>query len=273
MKNIFLFSLLLSTHVLAQDCPDCSGQSSSVTGAPIAEVPEWPVEFVKVEKVDYPRNEAASFCRRPLEMVDTVVFHHSESGTTTSALNINRMHMNRGTRADPWYMIAYSYVINSPYAGARTPTPRVTEGRPMDIVGAHAGTGAYVPMNEDQRRMWNEGRVVCGRNGGQFTVDPGQVRDGMIKANVTTVGVVVVGNYSPFSRLNPDGYSRRSPRHPTPETIRLAARMACQLQKKWPNIKNIKWHNFYNDTSCPGNIKQKIPDIIRAAKELGCDFN
>lgn len=256
----------------AQDCPQCNSYLDFwhwITGRPL---PEWPIELIKVEKVEYERNENASYCVRPEEMVDTVVIHHSETPTTTTAIEINRMHLNRGTAKDPWYMIGYSYVINSPYQGQDRPTPKITEGRPMNIVGAHAGSSAYVPMDDEQKRLWESGAVKCGSPGQEFRPDPSLIKNGKIKANVTTIGVVVNGNYAPFSQYNPNGYSRNNPRRPTQKTLEMAAKLSCQLQKKWPRIKKISWHSNYKQTTCPGDLKDYIGQIKTIARGLGCEF-
>jgi hypothetical protein len=205
-------------------------------------------------------------------MVDTVVIHHSETSPSTTAVEINSYHLARGTADDPWYMIAYSYVINSPYAKMKLPETKVTVGRPLEIVGAHAGSKAFVPMDSEQLKMWRENKILCGKENEEFKLDPALVQNDTIKANVTTLGIVVNGNYAPFSQDNPNGYSRRSPRYPTKQTQDLVARLSCQLQKKYPRIKNIKWHNFYHSTTCPGNLKNYIGQIISMAKEYGCTF-
>lgn len=205
--------------------------------------------------------------------MDTIVLHHSETPQTDSPERINEFHLARGTANDPWYMIGYSYTINAPYPGDSQPRMRVTEGRPMNLVGSHAGSNVFLPMDAEQKRIWDEGKITCGKENGEFKVDPTLVKDGKIKANVTTIGLVVIGNYAPFSRTNPNGYSRRNPRYPTRATLDLIARMACQLQKKHPRIKNIKWHNYYRPTSCPGTIQQYIGRIKTLARNYGCEFN
>lgn len=254
MRQLLILSLFISSSLWAQES-------------------EWPVELITVNKVNYQRNSRASFCMRPIEMVDTIVFHHSETPTTTTPIEINQMHLNRGSNADPWYMVAYSYVMNTPYPGQTAPIAQIAEGRPLDIVGAHAGSDAFVEMDEEQQRMWNEGRILCGKEGGEFKLDPKQLKNGKIKANVTTIGLVIVGNYAKFGRDNPNGWTDRNPRYPTKNTLEMLARMSCQLQKKHPRMKKLSWHNFYNQTSCPGNIKDHVVQIRELAKGLGCDFN
>ena len=261
------------TYAQNQDCYNCTPTWWWNLWFPLPNPPEWPIEYVDIEKVDYERNSHASFCKRPIDMVDTIVLHHSETPSTDTPQRINEYHLQRGSSSDPWYMIAYSYTINTPYAGASTPRTRVTEGRPLDIVGAHAGSNVFVPMDDDQKKMWEDGKITCGKEDSTFSVDPSLVKNGRIKANVTTIGLVVIGNYSPFSKHNLNGYPKNKPRYPTKATQDLIARMSCQLQKKHPRMKNIKWHNFYHPTSCPGNIKQYIGQIKTLARKYGCEFN
>ena len=261
--------LFAQTLGMAQDCYNCL-QSQSFSQP---KVPTWPIEFTHVEEINYERNSRASFCKRPVEMIDTIILHHSETPSIDTPERINQLHLSRGTPDDPWYMIAYSYTLNSPYPGGNVPLTRVVEGRPIDIVGAHAGTGIFVPMDEVQKRLWAEGKVICGKENGEFKVEPRLVKEDKITANVTTIGLVVIGNYAPFSLINPNGYSKKNPRYPTKATQDLVARLSCQLQKKHPRIRNIKWHNFYHSTNCPGTIKQYVGQIKALARKYGCSFN
>jgi hypothetical protein len=230
-------------------------------------------DLIPIQSVAYPRNNKASFCRRPLEMLDTIVFHHSETPPTQTPLQINQLHLNRGTPQDPWYMVAYSFQVHAPYVGTNAPVPNVFEGRPLDLVGAHAGSKVFVPMDIDQKRLWDEGQILCGKEGEEFKLDPKQLNDiGNIKANVTTLGIVVIGNYAPFGRDNPNGYRPSKVRNPTSQLQDNLARISCQLQKKNPRIKYLRWHNYYHSTTCPGNIKNFVPQIRALAKGYGCEF-
>jgi hypothetical protein len=266
---MLLLALLLPTIGGAQDCYNCVPSLAYTK----PDVPEWPIEYAKIEKVDYERNQKATFCKRPVDIVDTIVLHHSETPSTDSPERINEYHLARGSSDDPWYMIAYSYTINTPYAGGSVPRTRVTEGRPLEIVGAHAGSNVFVPMDQEQKKMWDKGDITCGNESTGFKFDPTLVKDGKIKANVTTIGLVVIGNYAPYSKYNPNGYSKKKPRYPTKDTQDLIARMSCQLQKKHPRMKNIKWHSYYHATTCPGTIKQYLSKIKTLARKYGCEFN
>jgi hypothetical protein len=274
MKLLFLFFCLFTwksygAQSMLVSLPDMSG----LMEFPENSDPEWPVELIPVAKAEYKRNQNAVFCLRPVEMVDTLVLHHSETSPETTPERINDYHLARGTPEDPWYMIAYSYVINSPYKGSNLPLPIITEGRPLGLVGAHAGTHAFVEMDEIQSKLWKEKKVLCGKENEEPQFDGKLEQAGKLKANITTIGVVITGNYAPYSTDNPSGYSRRSPRYPTRQTQDMVARLACQLQKKYPRMKYIKWHNFYHSTTCPGTIKSYIGQIKVMAKEYGCEFN
>lgn len=269
IKGLLLLILTSFFQAMAQDCVNCP-----VSPIPYTELnlPRWPLELIEIEKVEYPRNSRASFCRRPPEMVDTIVIHHTAGFETRSSLDINRDHLNQGSAADPWYMAAYSYFVNSSYAGSSNIRARVTEGRPLDVVGAHAGSNVFVPMDADQRRQFDNGAVTCGKENGTFTSNSTLIQNGKIKANVTSIGVAVIGNYSPFSRQNPSGYSPRRPRNPSQQTLNMLGRLSCQLQKKYPRMKEIKWHSYYHPTECPGTIKNYITQIKTIARSFGCEF-
>jgi hypothetical protein len=231
-------------------------------------------ELIKVQKKDYQINQKAGFCLRPLEMMDTIVIHHSETPVTDTPEIINQMHLGRGTPEEPWHMVAYHYVINSPYAGDGLPIPQISEGRPLHYVGAHAGAQAFVKMNPEQKKLWDEGKIKCGKKGEAFSVHPGHVQGENIKANVTTVGVVVIGNYALLSPINPDGYTKEKPHIASENTLDMVARLSCQLQKSFPRIKNIMWHAHYNkEKFCPGDLKDSINKIKSITKRYGCEFN
>ncbi len=271
IRSLCFFILVsISLPIVGQDCENCVPYLS---GAPSISLPRWPLELIPVATPEYPRNSRATFCRRPIEMVDSIVLHHTATSATETPLEINRAHLNEGTTADPWYMVAYSFLINGAYPGQSSPSPVVSEGRPLEIVGAHAGSNVFVPMNEEQQRLWNSGKITCGRENGTTVTNSSLVQSGRIKANVTTIGVTVIGNYAPRSVSNPLGYNRSTPRNPSPRTIESIAKLSCQLQKKYPNMKMIKWHSQYHSTECPGTIKNFIGQIKSLAKGYGCVFN
>lgn len=234
-------------------------------------------DLIEVQKISYIRNKKASFCTRPVEMVDTIVIHHSETPSTSTPQDINAYHLNRGSSADPWYMIAYSFVINSPYEGNTLPMARASEGRPFEIVGAHAGSNIFIPMDAVQADLWAKRKILCGKENQVPKYDSTLVKNKKIKANVTTIGIVVNGNYSPYyipgQPRNINGYKNGEVRDPTANTMDMLARLSCQLQKKYPRIKRMAYHNQYHATSCPGTFMNYMETIKQKAKEYGCDFN
>ncbi len=277
-----LFFLILFSHSLAY--ADDSGSDTFLTYPFEEQISPDNNEgdLIEVQKTTYIRNKKASFCTRPPEMVDTIVIHHSETPSTSTPQDINAYHLNRGSAADPWYMIAYSFVINSPYEGATTPTPRASEGRPFEIVGAHAGSNIFVPMDDVQRELWTKKKILCGKENQVPKYDATLVKNKKIKANVTTIGIVVNGNYAPYyipgQPRNLNGWKVGEERIPTPDTIDMVARLSCQLQKKYLRIKTLTYHRYYHSTSCPGTFYDKDPKkdymvkIQQKAKEYGCDF-
>lgn len=285
--NFIIIALLISTLSWSQEnCP----VPDLVSIVPFAEELNAKAaleeDLITVEEIDYPRSEKATYCTRPVEMVDTLVIHHSETPSTTTALDINTYHLNRGTAADPWYMMAYGFVINSPYAGNKNPEPKVSSGRPIDIVSASQGSNVFIPMDATQVELWDKQEVKCGNETLGFKYDPklvkevvvGGKKERRIKANVTTLGIVVNGNYAPYVKPtrnnvgNINGYPRNSPRYPTPDTQLMIAKLACQLQRKYPRLTKISWHSAYNATSCPGTLKSYIGNIKALAKGFQCEF-
>lgn len=239
--------------------------------------------LIEINPVSYIRNKKATFCTRPTDMIDTIVLHHSESRNTDTPEDINRYHLSNGSAADPWYMIAYSFVIMAPYKGESTPLLKAFYGRPLNIVGAHAGSGVFVAMDSVQKSLWNQKKILCGRENEIPKFDKTLVKSGKIKANVTTIGLVVNGNYAPFSGpklkngkpnkyQNPNGFLPA--KKPTLELIDSMARLACQMQKEYPRIKTLSYHDQYHPTSCPGTLQEieHLKAIQEKAKEYGCAF-
>lgn len=239
-----------------------------------AEICEDTEPLIPIQKTDLERNPKATHCKRSMAVVDTIVLHHAQTESTTSVEWINELHLNRGTTADPWYMIAYHYAIHLPYKGNTLPTPIVYQGRPNDLVGAHAGSDAFETLTPNQKKLLEENPMSCGKDGGEFKPGTDTILNGnKTKINNTSIGIVVIGNYSPKTRSNPTGYSARSPRHLTTEGIDMLARLVCQIQKNHPNVTRIRWHNFYKSTSCPGTIKAYVQKIRDKAGSYGCNFN
>jgi hypothetical protein len=219
-------------------------------------------------------NHRASFCQRDLEVMDTIIFHHSETPTGTSVEDINEYHMNQGTVDDPWYMIGYHYAITSPYSTGVTKRA-VYSARPIHLSGAHVGGTTYSKNgDEETKRLLKERPVMCGKENEEKIPATDTFNEiGEYKVNATSVAVVIIGNYAPYSHYNRGGFTRSNPRKPSTKLIDMSARLACDLQRKYPRLKTIKWHSYYKATSCPGVIKDNIKKIVEKAKDYQCEFN
>jgi hypothetical protein len=277
MKTVTLLLLLtLSLPLHAKDCAQCISIPPWLTifnPFALPAVPD-PEPLIQINTPTLPRDPGAKYCRRDPQVVDTIVFHHTETTSLRTVQDINNMHLDRGTANDPWLMIGYHYTINAPYPGNTNPAPSVNQGRPFDLAGSHAGSDVFKPASaETKRLMARAGAMRCGpANGPLAEADDKFNAAGNVKANYNTVAIAVIGNYARRSSSNPNGYTG-SPRYPSAQTIDMAARLACQLQRENPRLTEIKWHNYYKATSCPGLIKNRIAQIKQAAARYGCTFN
>jgi hypothetical protein len=152
---------------------------------------------------------------------------------------------------DPWYMIAYNYAITADYNSNEV---KVYQGRPDNLRGSHAGGKVNLdqldPVVQDLIKDYN---FVCGYNRDE---DPNHIiderdkrveerykeelQDGYISANMTSVGVAVIGNYMPdlirsgsgYSP-NPSGFPSNGPtRYPTDAALKNVGELICKLKKK-----------------------------------------
>jgi hypothetical protein len=279
LKGLFFLLILTQLTAYAEEA-----EFISPSETPPCELATEPIgnDLIDIENVKYRRSEKATFCTRPISMIDTIVVHHSETRNTDTPEKINEYHLVRGSATDPWYMVAYSYLFMAPYEGDTTPVSKAFAGRPLCIVGAHAGTNVFVPMSAHQKTLWKNKEIKCGTATSQ-AYDASLVKNGKIKANVTTIGMVIIGNYAPGSPSNPNGdtfYEHRNGkrtavgRKPTDDLLDMYARLACQLQKKHPRITKLSYHDKYHATSCPGELqfKEGMQTIQLKAREYGCEF-
>lgn len=230
--------------------------------------------LIPIEVERYTRNTKATWCRLNPRVFDTIVFHHTQTTSTTTPQQINQLHLNRGTPEDPWLMIGYHFVINSSYGRGPLVTTRVTQGRELSMAGSHAGSTAYTKVSaQTQTALEQDDSVLCGPQDGPLEIPKDKFdAEGLAKANYHTIAVAVIGNYVERSRDNPGGYPMGAPRYPTEDTLDASARLACQLQKQYPRLKKLSYHSFYRATSCPGLIEKRLRDIIARAKGYGCQF-
>lgn len=237
----------------------------------------------------YETNSDATYCTRNMDIVDTIIVHHTATEPTATATEINASHLNRSSNGSEWYMIGYNYIINGAYteAGAADQALTVTQGRPENMVGAHAG-GATPDLSDATKEIMRESKVSCGGDEGERTESNAIDHldsDGQINANFTTIGIAVVGNFSPrvYRKVggvvvvkNETGYRTgrgRSPRYPSESVLRKLAQVMCDIQRRNPRITTFKPHRYFTNTECPGNVYAKFEDIKNYAKELGCDFS
>ncbi|MEX1099161.1 MAG: hypothetical protein WEB87_01975, partial [Bacteriovoracaceae bacterium] len=236
---------------------------------------------------------------------DTVVIHHSATSNELDPQDIHDLqvvsHENDRDSAgnpDPWYMIAYNYVVKAPYEDDARDPPQVFEGRPDHIKGAHAGGHVNLDQLDPKvRRLVENSNIQCGWNkdkdsGHQMdTVSENatdlareEINDGFVSANITSVGVLVTGNFAPDilnGRPNVSGYPANGPvRYPSETTLRTTAKLICKLKNgDYPNLRKITDHNYarikknladgegYFGTCCPGTVYYRLNKLLELTKE------
>lgn len=231
---------------------------------------------IAIRSVDYPRNANADYCLRSMLIADTIVFHHSASLETDTAETINSYHLQRGSEGKPWHMIGYHYTINAPYQdSAGSKRPQVTEARPLEMTGAHAGSDAFgAKVSAEQKALIEKTGITCGKIGEKFEPKKDIFNAlGQTKINNTSVGIVFIGNYSPFDINNPSGYPANNARYPTFSSLEIAGRLICHLQRNNPGLKYITFHGKFRQTACPGLVKERLAIIKNIAEKYGCTFN
>ncbi len=272
---------------------------------------------IKVRDYNYKNiNYGASFCTRNPEIVDTVVIHHSETHNSASPQLIHNIQIvanedseDKNGRATPWYMIAYNYVVSADYEGEESELPKVYRGRPKNMKGAHAGGYVEIDkMNKDARKALFNSTPTCGYNtdkDSSHTIDRedksskkiyrSNLNQGIASANLTSIGVLVIGNYAPdiikptpkTKILNPTGYPADGPpRYPSIDALRSSAKLICQLRREeHPNLTKITDHNYikikrdyesgrkFAGTCCPGTVYLKMQKLHELTKEECPEFD
>lgn len=240
-----------------------------------------PLEDLVIEKPNYKTNDGiATFCKRDPNVANTIVIHHTATSYTESAQSLNNMHLQRKTGNESWYMLGYNFLVKQDgYTGSDV---SLIEGRPIDYSGSHAG-GSIKP-DAATLKLIKKTDVSCGsfKNGFETKKLSTKISGGKINANHTTVGISIVGNYAPKQYVrrggvvvleNETGYDPKGgKRIPSDALLKQTAKLACSLQKKYPRLKQIKPHQFFKQTECPGTVKEYLNKIIAYAKEFSCDF-
>ncbi len=111
-----------------------------------------------------------------------------------------------------------------------------------------------------------------------------QIQAGYVSANITSVGVLVTGNYAPDilnGRPNPSGYPRnKAPRYPGQQTLKATASLICKLRSgDYKNLKKITDHNWIKlkkavadgasgaGTCCPGTVYKRMQALLDLVNE------
>lgn len=216
---------------------------------------------------NYDRNFNVSYCVRKLDVINKIIIHHTASFPTASPEVINQWHIQSGTR----HMVSYHYLIQGGYASNQnseaTLPIKIYQGRPLNMVGAHAGSKSYVDPTSEQKKTLKNNPLMCYLNKKKVQ-DNSMFKNNKVKTNVTSIGIAIIGNYAPFSQRNPSGGDNMV----DDDLLTEVAKLSCYLQKKYPAINQIQGHQNVAKTQCPGSLENKIDQIKRYANKYGCDF-
>lgn len=275
--------------------------------------PEDEYTDLQIEPYEYDNiNYEGSYCERDLNLVDTAVIHHTATSNQFTPQDVHNTQVaahendrDSSGNPDPWYMIAYNYAITADYNGTNS---TVYQGRPTTLKGAHAG--GYVNLDQldpSVRTLAENYSFKCGYNtdhDANHVIDrrdykterkyARELREGYISANMTTVGVSVIGNYMPDMirrrsggyEANPSGYPRnQGTRYPTDASLKKVGELICKLKKEThPHLRKITDHNFIKikkqiadgtataGTCCPGTVYYRMQKIRDFAMEA-CNFS
>lgn len=238
-------------------------------------------EKIKVQVPKYNVNKDANYCLRPTNIIDTIVIHHTATRNSATPNEINDTHLERN-KGGKWYMVGYNFLVRDNPSGKST-NKDIYQGRPPEMVGSHAG-GNTKKLPKKKQDELSKVNLSCGSDKNGFTPTRFKQKinsDGTTHGNNTTIGIAVIGNFAPkrYKKIsgvvvvkNETGYEPANPRYPSDYTLKKIAKLACSLQQKYPNIKHIRPHKYYAATACPGNVHARFEQIVRYAKEYGCDF-
>lgn len=257
-------------------------------------------------------NYDGNFCERTPALAETVVIHHSATSSKETPQELHDLQVVTHERdrdsagnPDPWYMIAYNYLITAPYQGsAKESEVVVYQGRSDQMKGAHAGASINInQLDQGTQELLETEEIKCGWNRDQdpaHSIDEvssrsmdqmrNQIRQGYISANITSVGVLVVGNYAPDiigRSANPGGYPANGPvRYPSEELLRSSAKLICKMRSEnYPNLRKITDHNYIKikkaiadgtreyGSCCPGTVYKRMDRLLALTKEECPEYN
>lgn len=238
----------------------------------LTDKPNIPIHLLNYEVSSHPK---VTYCERDPQMVSTIVIHHTNTRSKATPHDINRMHLNRSTDNDPWYMVGYTYLISETFQGASEKKPKVFQGRPQNIQGAHTG-GKRFKLTPEEKVRYKGKRITCA--GKSELVTKKAEKENGLKGNFSSFGIAIIGNYAPVTTvevagvLTPLNLLSDKQQLPSTATINTIAKLSCDLQMKNPNIKKIVPHSYFRSTDCPGSLASILEQVKTEAKKLGCDF-
>lgn len=231
---------------------------------------------LRIKKVKYKTNpnKKAEYCIRDKKALSAIAIHHTGTDSSKTPSQLNQFHLNRSSKGDPWYMIGYHYLISSS-------TSEISEGRPLEYRGAHAGGYENSPSKNEFNRI-KDLKMTCahdknahkGQKPYSITED---FKNGRPHGNITSVGIALVGNYETKYKSSVSGVkfinnsAKVIPRLSN-KTITKTAKLSCKLQKENPTIRVIRPHSYYKATNCPGSIIADLKAIAQKAELYGCSF-
>ena len=235
-----------------------------------------PVDTLVIEKEEYEtsKNKKATFCIRDKKALSSITIHHTGTSDKDSPQDINRFHLNRSTRGDPWYMIGYHYLISSDDL-------TVSEARPLDYRGAHAG-GYQAPVDDKEYNRIKDLKMTCAHSLAEHArKTPTNITDDFASndrphGNLTSIGVALIGNFETKYIATVAGVrlirNGSKIKRASKQLVNKTAKLACRLQRENPAVKVLRPHSYYKSTNCPGSVIADLNDIRDIAASYGCEF-
>lgn len=153
----------------------------------------------------------------PMGDPDGIVIHHTVTPEDKRIRQLQAEHLARKTKkGEPWSDIGYHFIIGVDANG----NPVIYEGRPIEFQGAHTDS-----------------------------------KDG-VNLNPHKIGIVIVGNFEPFSAREPQGYRPGTPvqnTQPSPAQLDLLGRLIQKLTRDYPHISSIQSHGQGKSAINPGH--------------------
>lgn len=233
------------------------------------------VDLLNINSVDYEKskNRKAVYCKRDPKALSSITIHHTGTKTKWTPQDINRFHLNRSTSGNPWYMIGYHYLISGK-------NKKVYNARPLEYRGAHAG-GFEKDISKAEYERIKDIKMTCAHTEkehhqqGAKTLKNRFEKSKKLSGNITSVGIAVIGNYAketPYTVAGVELLQEQVISYLDQDIIKKIAKLSCKLQRKYPNIKKLRPHSYYANTSCPGVIKKLMGKIASMANSYGCNF-